>query len=91
MTKFRKNTAAAEFIATAASRETSTEVMEAIVFFARDEKEAEDFWNGDFAGRVDYLSIWEHATNNGQLDVNLCWGDGGDNWAEEFAMQGEDQ
>lgn len=76
---------AAEFIASAASRETSTEVMEAIAFFARDAKEADDIWNGDFLGAVDLLSIWEHATNNGQRDVDLSWGASGEEWAEGFA------
>jgi hypothetical protein len=36
MTNFRDTDEAATFIATAASRETSIEVMRAIAFFARD-------------------------------------------------------
>jgi hypothetical protein len=43
--------AAAAFIATADSRETSPEVMAAIAFLARDTAEAEAIWNGDMGGR----------------------------------------
>lgn len=91
MTHFADTDAGEQFIASAASRETSREVMEALAFFARDAQEAEDFWNGDFRGRVDLLSIWENATNNGSRDADLSWGDSDDAWAEEFAMQGDGQ
>jgi hypothetical protein len=47
MTNFRDTDDAATFIATAASRETSIEVMRAIAFFARDLTEAEAIWDGD--------------------------------------------
>lgn len=87
MTMFIETDAGAAFIDSAASRETSREVMEAIAFFARDEAEAEAFWNGDFAGRVDFLSIWEKATNNGSNSVDLCWGDAGEDWADQFENQ----
>lgn len=83
---FAETDAGAAFIASGPSRETSTEVMEAIAFFARNEQEAEDFWNGDCAGRVDFLSIWEKATSNGARDADLTWGDAGDAWAEGFAQ-----
>jgi hypothetical protein len=76
MTHFADTDAGAKFIASGASRETSSEIMEAIAFFARDENEAEDFWNGGFDGRVDFLSIWEKATGSGNLDAaHLAWGD----------------
>lgn len=85
MTKFNQTDAGAAFIASGPSRETSTEVMEAIAFFARDANEAENFWNGDFNGQIDFLSIWENATSNGAKDADLIWGDAGDCWADEFA------
>lgn len=76
MTKFRDTDAAASFIATADSRETSREVMEAIAFFARDEAEAIALWEGDGIDVVASLSdIWEHATGNGRIDADdLMWG-----------------
>jgi hypothetical protein len=76
MTKFRETDAAADFIASAASRETSPEVMQAIAFFARDAAEAEALWQGDGIGRIAHASdIWEHATGNGRLrGDDLFWG-----------------
>lgn len=76
MTKFRDTDAAAAFVASAGSRETSPEVMTAIAFFARDEVEAEALWQGDGLGKVCHLSdVWEHATGNGQHDdSDLYWG-----------------
>lgn len=76
MTKFRDTEAAAAFISTADSRETSKEVMEAIAFFARNEAEAVALWEGDGLGVVANLSdVWENATNNGARDDSeLMWG-----------------
>lgn len=76
MTKFRDTDSAAAFISTAASRETSKEVMQAIAFFARDEAEAVALWDGDAIGTVANRSdIWENATNNGKIDdTELFWG-----------------
>lgn len=76
MTKFRETEAAAEFIATAASRETSREVMEAIAFFARNEAEAVALWEGNGIGSIANLSdVWENATGNGREDDTLLfWG-----------------
>ena len=76
MTNFRESDDASKFIATASSRETDKSIMKAIVFFARNIGEAEDFWNGDFRGRVDLTAIWENATENGlRDDDDLMWGD----------------
>lgn len=77
MTHFSETEAAAEFVASANSRGTSSEVMEAIAFFARDAQEAERLWNGDGIGEIAHLSdIWEKATGNGRLDdADLFWGD----------------
>jgi orotate phosphoribosyltransferase len=68
-----------KFNETADSRNTSTEVMEAIAFFARNEAEAEavELWEGDPMKSIANLSdIWEHATNNGKIDdTESMWGD----------------
>jgi len=75
MTKFNETDAGLEFIATADSRETSPEVMEAIAFHARDAAEAEAVWNGDMAGICNPSDLWKTATNNGGIDAEtLFWG-----------------
>ena len=76
MTLFRDTDAAAAFIATASSRETSPEVMKAFAFLARTEAEAEALWEGDGFGTVCNLSdVVEIATGNGRIDAaNLVWG-----------------
>ena len=76
MTKFLDTDAAANFIASADSRETSPEVMRAIAFFARTADEAEAIWSGLAHETVCHLAdIWEHATGNGRLDdSDLFWG-----------------
>ncbi len=77
MTKFIETAAAEAFIATADSRNTSREIMEAIAFFARDEAEAAALWEGDAIGVAASLTdIWENATGNGRIDADtLFWGD----------------
>ena len=76
MTPFRETDDAADFIATADSRETSPEVMKAIVFFARDLAEAEAIWEGNLENICDVSDLWENATNNGKLpdSETLFWG-----------------
>lgn len=75
MTKFHETAEAAAFIATADTRETSTEVMRAIAFFAESAVEAEMVWNGDMTGICNPSDIWEHATNNGLIQGDtLFWG-----------------
>lgn len=76
MTRYYDTQAAVEFIASANTRETSREVMEAIAFFARSTEEADALWNGDSIGKIANLSdIWENATNNGSRDdEELFWG-----------------
>lgn len=82
MTAFRDTEAAETFIASAASRETSTEIMQAIVFFARDLAEAETLWNGDGFGTICNPSdLWEHVTGNGLRDASdYFWGSEGNRW-----------
>lgn len=86
MTKFNETDEGLAFIATADSRETSREIMEAIAFFARNSAEAEALWNGDALGVVAApLDIWEHVTKNGLRDASdYVWGAAGANWAAEI-------
>jgi hypothetical protein len=87
MTNFRDTDEAATFIATAASRDTSIEVMRAIAFFARDLTEAEAIWDGDAIDIACTMQdLWENATSNGAKNVDLCWGDAGEAWADDFAV-----
>ncbi len=87
MTKWTDTNKAADFIASGGSRETSPAVMEAIAFFAQDEREAEDIWNGDFPRGLTDLDIWEKATSNGTRDVDLDWGDGGEQWVSDAGIE----
>jgi hypothetical protein len=77
-------TAAAEFIASGDSRETSSEIMQAIDYFARDLSEAEALWAGDGFGVVCQVSdLWENVTQNGLHDATeFCWGAAGRNWMD---------
>lgn len=87
MTKFNETAAGSAFIATAASRKTSVEIMSAIAFFARDAAEAQAIWDGSAIGKsCTMLDIWENATNNGRIDADeLCWGAAGSQWFAEAA------
>jgi hypothetical protein len=72
---FSETAAAAEFLATADSRETSPQVMAAIAFLARNITEAEAVWNGDMGGICHPSDLWEAATSNGLIDAEtLYWG-----------------
>ncbi len=83
---FRDTSDAAQFVASAASRETSPEIMEAIVFFARDLAEAERLWNGDGFGSICHPSdMWERVTKNGKLDpTDFVWGASGARWWDDI-------
>ena len=87
MTKFNETDAGFAFIATAHSRETSPEIMNAIAFFARDAAEAEAIWEGTAIGKAcTMLDIWENATGNGSIEANdLCWGAAGSQWFADAA------
>lgn len=82
MAAFAETDAGAAFIASAASRETSNEIMETIAYLARSADEAELVWNGDGFGAVCHPSdIWEIVTGNGVRDAdNFCWGAAGSRW-----------
>lgn len=82
---FNETTAAAEFIATADSRETSREIMEAIAYFARDLSEAEALWAGDGFSEegCELFDLWEQVTQYGLHDATeFCWGAAGRNWMD---------
>lgn len=80
--KFIDSMAGQAFVRTAASRETSDEIMEAIAFFANNEAEAVNLWNGDGFGVVCHPSdLWERVTGNGRVEADkFSWGAAGENW-----------
>lgn len=88
---FRDTPEAAAFVASAGSRETSPEIMQAIAFFARSLAEAEALWNGDGFGTVcSPADLWEHVTSNGLRDADqYVWGAAGSRWWHD--LQGADQ
>lgn len=71
------------FIESAASRETSVELMEAIYFVAgRNDADAVRVWEDPTEAEL--LAIWERATKNGLVSADeFCWGASGANWAAE--------
>jgi len=92
MAKFKDTDAGAAFIASADSRDTSPEIMEALAFFARDLAEAEALWNGD---RIDNATcaictpgdLWENVTKNGMhATTDFCWGAAGSGWWNDLNM-----
>lgn len=74
------------FIESAESRETSGELMEAILKVAGgDEAKAEAIW-ADGPNSSELAAIIEIVTKNGQHETTeFCWGAAGDNWANELA------
>lgn len=84
MTKFRETAEADAFIASGDSLGTSSEIMQAIAYFARDLSEAEALWAGDGFGVVCHVSdLWENVTQNGLHDATeFCWGAAGRNWMD---------
>lgn len=72
------------FIESGASRETSDELMEAILFAAGgDEARAERIWeNGP--NDAELVCIIERVTKNGLHETtDFCWGAAGPNWTVE--------
>lgn len=72
------------FIETADSRETSTEIMEAILYVAGgNETEAVRVWEAPTEAEM--IAIWERATKNGLVDdTEFCWGASGPDWASDI-------
>ncbi len=87
MADFRDTDAGAAFIASADSRNTSPEIVEAIAFFARDLAEAEAFWEGDYA-ICPPSGLWERVTKNGlHATTDFCWGAAGSGWWDDLNMR----
>jgi len=72
------------FIETASSRETSEELMEAILRVAGgDEARAEKIWE-DGPTDAELTAIVEIVTNNGMYETtDFFWGAAGNDWANE--------
>lgn len=72
------------FIETASSRETSVELMEAILRVAGDdEARAEQIWE-DGPTDAELVAIVEIVTNNGMYETtDFFWGAEGNDWANE--------
>lgn len=70
------------FLQTADSRETSPELMEAILHVSGwNEAEAVRVWESPTEAEM--IAIWERVTNNGLIDAaEFCWGSAGSDWAE---------
>jgi len=77
------------FIETANSRETSPEIMEAILAVAGgDEKRAKMIWE-DGGSEEELIAIWERVTNNGLHDAtDFFWGSEGSRWANGILAKG---
>ena len=77
------------FIETGDSRETSKEIMEAIVFVAGgDSAEAVRIW--EEPTEAELLAIWERVTQNGLHDASeFCWGCEGSKWADSKKKEDE--
>lgn len=77
------------FIETADSRETSKEIMEAIMFVAGgDSSEAVRIW--EEPTEAELLAIWERVTQNGLHDASeYCWGADGSKWASSIKREAE--
>lgn len=76
------------FIDTADSRETSPELMDAILFVADgNESEAVRIWEEPTAEEA--VSIWERVTKNGLVpSTEFCWGASGSKWAATLDVFG---
>ena len=77
------------FIETGDSRETSKEIMDAIVFVAGgDSAEAVRIW--EEPTEAELLAIWERVTQNGLHDASeFCWGCEGSKWADSKKKEDE--
>lgn len=76
------------FLNTAASRETSADLMAAILWVAGSEDAASRVWESPTEPEL--LAIWERVTKNGLIDASeFCWGAAGGNWAKEFGVEAE--
>lgn len=76
-----------EFLSSADSRETSRELMDAILYVAGgDEAVAVRVWEDPTEAEA--LAVWERVTNNGLTPSNeFCWGVSGSAWARELGVE----
>lgn len=74
------------FIDTAASRETSPEIMSAILAVAGgDDTRADRVWNEPTIEEA--LAVWEIVTSNGVRNPSeYCWGADGARWASQLGV-----
>jgi hypothetical protein len=74
------------FLTSAASRETSYEILEAILFVAgQNEAAAKRIWEDP--DQVEGLAIWERVTGNGlRAATEYTWGASGTQWAETLGI-----
>lgn len=83
---FRHTDEAQDFINSADSRETSREIMEAIIAFSNDLADAEYIWeeglvNFNENARFHFINT---ATRDGRLETaDLYWGAAGNKWTED--------
>jgi hypothetical protein len=75
-----------KFMQTAYAKETSVELMEAILLAAGgDEEKADAIWaNGPTSGEL--VAIVEIVTKNGMYETtDFAWGSAGENWESSLA------
>jgi hypothetical protein len=76
-----------DFISTAASRETSVEIMEAIRAVTGNDHAALRAWEAPTYEEA--LAVWERVTKNGNGDsTEYCWGAAGRDWAAAYGIEG---
>lgn len=83
-TEYRYAVRPMPFIGSADSRETSPEIMAAIIHVAGgDEEEADRIWTEPTPDEL--VSIWERVTKNGLRDSSeFVWGGSGSDWGAEI-------
>lgn len=77
------------FIESADSRETSPEILSAILWLAGgDERVADRVWEDPTDAEA--LAVWERVTKNGLIpSTEFCWGrDTGAQWARALGIEG---
>ena len=75
------------FIDTADSRDTSREIMAAILAVAGSDTAAARVWENPTY--EESLAVWERVTNNGNTDsTDFFWGAAGSAWAKANGLEG---
>jgi len=74
-----------QFINSSNSRQTSPEILEAIVRQSDSARNPADIW--DDPTYPEALAIWEIVTDNGLRDsTDYLWGEAGDAWAKTLGL-----